>query len=135
MTERQIALVKKTWKIYREIDPVLIGDVFYSKLFSDAPGLRSMFTTERAVQSKKLVDMLSMIMGRLDKLEQITEDIEQLGLRHKGYGVKLSHYDLVGNALLWTLQQGLGREWTEEVAEAWKHCYETFSNVMKKAAS
>ena len=135
MTERQIALVKKTWKIYREIDPVLIGDVFYSKLFSDAPALRSMFTTERAVQSKKLVDMLSMIMGRLDKLEQIREDIKQLGLRHKSYGVKISHYDLVGNALLWTLQQGLGREWTEEVAEAWRLCYDTFSGVMKEGAS
>ena len=135
MTDRQIAIVKRTWKIFREIDPVLIGDVFYSKLFSDAPHVRSMFTTARSVQSRKLVDMLSLILGRLDKLEEVTEEIRQLAIRHKGYGVKLRHYDLVGDALIWTLKQGLGRDWNEEVEEAWRVCYKTFSDVMREAVA
>lgn len=135
MTERQIAIVKRTWKIFRVIDPVLIGDVFYSKLFNDAPHLRSMFTTARPVQSRKLVDMLSLILGRLDKLEELTEEIRQLAIRHKGYGVKLRHYDLVGDALIWTLKQGLGRDWNDEVEEAWRLCYKTFSGVMREAVS
>lgn len=135
MTERQIAIVKRTWKIFREIDPVLIGDVFYSKLFNDAPQVRSMFTTARPVQSRKLVDMLSLILGRLDKLEELTEEIRQLAIRHKGYGVKLRHYDLVGDALIWTLKQGLGRDWNDEVEEAWRLCYKTFSGVMREAVS
>jgi hypothetical protein len=40
MTEEQVALVKRTWRIFRDIDPVLVGDVFYSKLFVEHPSLK-----------------------------------------------------------------------------------------------
>ena len=43
MTREQILLVKKTWNIFREIDPILVGDVFYSKLFFDMPYLEKLF--------------------------------------------------------------------------------------------
>jgi hemoglobin-like flavoprotein len=134
MTEKQIALVKSSWKLYRSIDPVIVGDVFYSKLFADTPYLKSMFNIPKDEQSKKLVDMLSLVVGRLDRLDELTEDIRQLALRHKGYGVKISHYDQVGVALLWTLKQGLGNDWNEEVGEAWRLCYQKLSGAMKEAA-
>jgi hemoglobin-like flavoprotein len=134
MTDEQIALVKKTWKIFREIDPVLIGDVFYSKLFIEMPQVKHLFKTSREVQSKKLIDMLSMIVGRLDRLEELTSDIKQLAIRHVGYGVKLSHYRVVGVSLLWTLQQGLGADWNQEVQAAWEACYRLLSDTMIRAA-
>jgi len=134
MTEEQIALVKKTWKIFREIDPVLIGDVFYSKLFIEMPQVKHLFKTSREIQSKKLIDMLSMIVGRLDRLEEVTTDIKQLAIRHVNYGVKVSHYRAVGVSLLWTLQQGLGADWNEEVQAAWEACYRLLSDTMIKAA-
>ena len=134
MTEEQIALVKKTWKIFREIDPVLVGDVFYSKLFIEMPQVKHLFKTSRDIQSKKLIDMLSTIVGRLDRLEEVTADIKQLAIRHVGYGVKVSHYRAVGVSLLWTLQQGLGADWNEDVQAAWEACYRLLSNTMIKAA-
>jgi nitric oxide dioxygenase len=134
MTERQIILVKKSWKLYRAIDPVIVGDVFYSKLFNDTPYLRSMFRISKEEQSQKLMDMLTQIVGRLDRLDELTEEICQLAIRHKGYGVKPAHYDQVGTALLWTLQQGLGTDWNEELGGAWNRCYHLLSDAMKKAA-
>ncbi len=134
MTEEQIALVKKTWKIFRDIDPALIGDVFYSKLFIEVPQVKHLFKTSRDIQSKKLVEMLSMIVGRLDRLDELTEDIKQLALRHVNYGVKVSHYRAVGAALLWTLQQGLGADWDKEVEAAWEACYRILSDTMINAA-
>lgn len=134
MTEEQVALVKRTWKIFRDIDPVLVGDVFYSKLFVEYPSLKHFFKTSREIQSAKLVDMLSMIVGRLDRLDELTEDIKQLALRHVGYGVRASHYKSVGIALLWTLQQGLGVDWNDEVQAAWEACYKILSDTMINAA-
>jgi hemoglobin-like flavoprotein len=134
MTKEQILLVKKTWSIFREIDPVLVGDVFYSKLFFDMPYLESLFHTSKEEQSKKLVEMLSVIVGRLENLEELTEEIKQLAIRHVQYGVKEHHYKAVGTALLWTLQQGLGRDWNEEVKEAWSTCFQTLSTTMINAS-
>lgn len=134
MDAEQIALVKKTWKIFRDIDPVLIGDVFYSKLFIHAPSLRHLFKTPRHEQSKKLIEMLSIIVGRLERLDELTEEIRQLALRHVHYGARAADYKAVGDALIWTLQQGLGADWTIEVQTAWLNCYKILSETMINAA-
>jgi len=130
MTEEQIDLVKKTWKIFRDINPVLVGDVFYSRLFIEVPQVKQMFRISKEEQSMKFIDMINIIIGRLDRLDELTRDIEQLAIRHAGYGVKPSHFKPVGEALLWTLQQGLGKDWTEEIKEAWQTCYKMLSQTM-----
>jgi hemoglobin-like flavoprotein len=134
MTEDEIILVQRTWKIFRCIEPRLVGDVFYSKLFMMQSDLRKMFPATMEHQYKKLTDMISTIVARLDKPDEIAEDIAALGRRHAGYGVKPQHYKLVGKALLWTLQQGLGNDWTKEVEAAWIKCYAFLSNTMVTAA-
>jgi hemoglobin-like flavoprotein len=50
--------------------------------------------------------------------------------RHEDYGVKPEHYNLVGNALLYTLQKGLGKQWTDEKKSAWINCYSILSGTM-----
>ena len=61
--------------------------------------------------------------------------VETLGRRHRGYGVTAQHYESVGAALLWTLEQGLGKAWTPEAAEAWTQLYGLLSAVMRRAAN
>ena len=134
MTEKQILLVKKSWSFFREIDPVLIGDVFYSKLFLNNPQLKNLFHSSREDQARKLIDMLSVIVGRLDNLEELNDEIRKLAERHVHYGVKESHYNAVSVALLWTLQQGLGRDWNKEIKEAWVVCFDELSAVMISAS-
>ena len=41
-----------------------------------------------------------------------------LGKRHVPYGVLPAHYDVVGQALLATLEGGLGAEWNDQVRRA-----------------
>ena len=135
MTEEQVRLVKRTWKMVRDIDPAIVGDLFYSKLFSDKPALRSMFPRHMNLQYHKLMDMLSTIIVRLDKLEELTNDIAEMARRHVGYGVRPAHYKIVGGALLWTLEHGLGNDWTPDVKEAWIKCYTTLSETMIKAST
>lgn len=133
MTDAEIRLVKQSWRTLRAIDPVIVGDLFYSKLFMTNPSLRNMFPKKMEDQYNKLMDMLSVIIARLDRMDELNEDIAAMARRHVHYGVRPAHYKLVGNALLWTLRQGLGQDWTPEVEQAWTKCYSNLADSMMRA--
>ena len=135
MTKEEIILIKRTWKLFREINPVVVGDTFYSKLFLDNPSVRKMFPKEMNQQYQKLIDMLSTIVGRLDNLEELSSDIAAMAQRHVAYGVKPAQYQKVGEALLWTLEQGLGKDFTPEVKLAWTKCYTSLADAMINATA
>lgn len=118
MTIIEIREVKRTWKLLRNINPSIVADAFYSKLFLEHPRLRSMFPKDMDEQYDKLITMLSKIVARLDNLENIQQEVVDMGERHKSYGVVPKHYDMVGEALLWTLEKGLGDDWNDEAAKA-----------------
>ena len=133
LTPGQIQLVKQTWIIFRSMDPAMVGDVFYSKLFVENPSLRRMFPKQMDDQYRKLINMLSIIVARLDHLDELTADIGAMAQRHIEYGVKPEHYRLVGSALLWTLEHGLGKDWNDDVKEAWGICYNLLADTMINA--
>jgi len=135
MTDAQIRLVKSSWKVLRQIDPLLIGDVFYSKLFVAYPKLESLFTSSRESQSAKLIDTLSMLVSGLDDTPALEEELSQLAIRHIRYGVKHVDYDAVGEALLWTIRQALGSDWNEEMGLAWTACYNMIAATMIAATA
>jgi hemoglobin-like flavoprotein len=57
-----------------------------------------------------------------------------VGQRHQVYGVRDSDYPSAGAALLWTLEQAFGSEWTPELRAAWTEAFLLFSWVMRRAA-
>ena len=134
MTDQEISIIKNSWNHILKADPHLIGHVFYTRLFLQMPSLRAMFKDDMKEQYQKLIDMLHLIVSRLDKIEEMNEEITQLAIRHVEYGVKPSHYKVVGDALLWTLAKGLGDNWTEEMVTAWTKCYNYLSDTMIAAA-
>ena len=135
LSHGQVQLIKSTWVIFRNIDPATVGDVFYGKLFLENPSIRRMFPKHMDEQYKKLMDMLSVIVGRLDNPDDLMDDIAAMARRHVHYGVKPEHYLPVGKALLWTLQQGLGKDWNEAAREAWTKWYTIISDTMIASAS
>ncbi len=119
--------------MFHNISPAVVADVFYSKLFFDHPELRRMFPVQMDEQYKKLIDMLSSMVARLDNMEGLLTEINELAKRHEGYGVLPKQYNMVGVALLWTLEKGLGKDWDEETAAAWLACYTTIAEQMIRA--
>jgi len=133
ITLEQKKLVQKTWE---KVIPIAdtAAELFYRRLFEIDPELKPLFkSTDMKEQSKKLIQMLAMAVKGLDNLDQLIPAVENLGRRHVGYGVKDSHYDTVGDALLWTLEKGLGEDFTPEVLDAWAQTYIVLSSVMKSA--
>lgn len=134
MTKENFELVKRSWATISKIDFEIVGGTFYIRLFEIAPALRPMFkTTTMAEQSVKLGCMLSYVIAKFESMDELLDEIKALALRHTRYGVKEDHYKAVGEALLWTLEQGLGEYWNEELDIAWKDFYDTLSAEMISA--
>ena len=108
--------------------------MFYGKLFELNPEYRALFKGDMKSQGKMLMSMLNTAVVSLDKLDTIVPAVQSLGERHVGYGVVEADYAVVGEALLWTLEQGLGDAYTPAVQEAWTITYTTLSSVMIDAS-
>ena len=134
-TDRQRALVRESWAAVAPIAPTAAA-LFYARLFELDPTLRRMFGhADMAEQGKKLMQTLAVAVASLDRLDALVPAVEALGRRHVGYGVRDAHYATVGEALLWTLGQGLGAAFTDETRDAWAATYATLAGVMQRAAS
>ncbi len=133
MLPEQISLVKSSWQQVLPIKDTA-AHLFYTRLFELDPALRDMFSGDMAEQGRKLMTMINTTVNNLDQLGPILGTVEDLGRRHAGYGVKDRDYDSVGEALIWTLGQGLGEHFTPPVKLAWANAYTTLSTAMKQAA-
>ena len=132
VTPQQIELVQSR---FRKVVPIAgtAADLFYDRLFEIASTVRPMLPEDLAEQKKKLIGMRAAAVNNLDKLDTIVPAVQDLGRRHKGYGVIDDHYTPVGAALLWTLEQGLGADFAPDVKSAWTEAYTALAGVMKAA--
>ena len=133
MTKQQVALVQQTFMKVLPISDLAAG-LFYKKLFEMDPSVRPMFKGDMNEQGRKLMLMIGMAVTGLSTPNEIMGLVADLGRRHGEYGVVDTHYDTVRSALLWTLKQGLGPEFTPEVETAWAEAYDFLAKVMKDAA-
>ena len=129
MTPDQVKLVQQSFsKVAPISDQAAV--IFYDRLFEVAPAVKAMFPADMTEQRRKLMSMLAAVVSGLSNLESILPAASALATRHVSYGAKAEHYPVVGGALLWTLEKGLGADWTPAVAEAWTAAYTTLSGYM-----
>ena len=129
MTPDQANLVQQS---FAKVAPISgqAAVLFYDRLFEVAPQVKAMFPADMTEQRKKLMGTLAIVVNGLTNLEAILPAASSLAKRHVSYGAKPEHYPVVGGALLWTLEKGLGDARTPEVAAAWTAAYGTLSGYM-----
>lgn len=134
MTPEQVCMVQDSFK---KVVPIAdtAADLFYDRLFTIAPDVKPLFPSDLREQKKKLITMLATAVNNLHQVETILPAVQTLGKRHVAYGVTAQHYEPVGAALLWTLEQGLGPDFTPPVKAAWTQAYTTLAGAMKAAAA
>lgn len=112
------------------------GRLFYDRLFAIAPDLRPLFKMDIDEQARKLMDTLAVAVSALRDLPALTKALQDLGHRHRTYGVGPHHYAKVGEALLWTLEKGLGSAFDAPTRAAWTELYGVIAVTMEpKVAS
>ena len=133
MNAAQQELVRTTFASL-VVMPEVAGALFYERLFATNPRFRLLFKSDMRVQGVKLMAMLAMIVYNLPQPGEVAPAIQQLAVRHIDYGVNLTDYDALREALLWTLEQALGEDLTPAAREAWLVCYDELAAEMKAAA-
>lgn len=141
LTDHQKDLVVSSWRLVVPIAETA-ADLFYKRLFELKPEYRGYFSPDLEKQKRKLVSMLAFIVKSLDwKASEWRDDVSveddlflvvlALGRRHgELYQIPDSSYPVVGEALIWTLDYGLGDAFTEEVKGAWLEVYTQLARMM-----
>jgi hemoglobin-like flavoprotein len=133
MNPAQIQLVQDSFAKVAPIAPVA-ADLFYARLFEIDPSLKSLFKGDLKRQGAMLMSMIATAVRSLSNPEGLIPVLRGLGQRHAAYGVTDAHYATVATALIWTLEQGLGADFTPAVREAWVAAYELMADTMMQAA-
>lgn len=133
MEARQITLVQESFEKVRPIAPAA-ADLFYGRLFELDPNLKPLFRGDMKEQGRMLMSVIATAVRSLSSPAPLVPILKDMGKRHVAYGVRDEHYATVGSALLWTLEQGLGRDFTPELREAWTATYALLSGVMQAGA-
>jgi hemoglobin-like flavoprotein len=135
MSPEDKQILKRTWAMVAPISDAAAG-LFYDRLFTLDPTLKPLFAkAAMKEQRRKLMQAIAAVINGVDHLDALVPTLEALGRNHRGYGVTDRHYETVGAALLWTLQQGLKEAWTPAAQSAWTAAYTTVATVMRRAAA
>jgi hemoglobin-like flavoprotein len=129
MTPAQVELIQGS---FAKVAPISeqAAALFYGRLFEIAPETRPLFRGDMDEQGRKLMATLAVVVDGLSNLDALLPAASALAKRHVAYGVTPDHYAPVGEALIWTLERGLGAGWTQELAAAWAAAYATLSQFM-----
>ena len=129
MTPEQIKAIQES---FAKVAPISeqAAELFYGRLFEIAPAVKPLFRGDMKEQGRKLMTTLAVVVNGLTSLDSILLAASALAKKHVGYGVKAGDYAPVGAALLWTLEKGLGKDWTPELAAAWSGAYALLSDFM-----
>lgn len=114
------------------------GDVaayFYADLFERDPSLRTLFPAAMAKQEEMLLSALAHIVSLVDNTPELVPFLQDLGRKHRGYGVADANYPQVGASLLATLEYFSGPAWNQDLARDWAAAYGLVAQVMTEAAA
>ena len=105
--------------------------LFYNRLFEVAPDVKTLFKGDMAEQGRKLFQVIAFAVNSLDNPGVLLPVVRNLGNKHRTYGLQLTHYEAVGETLLWTLNKGLGEAFTPEVKTAWTTVHGLLASTMR----
>lgn len=129
MTTQQIDLVKDSWPLvllYRKE----AGKLLYNELFTLAPETRKLFHGDIEKQEQKMLSTITLMVAKLKKLEDLTNEVHYLAKRHVEYEAKPEHFKILEKALMHMLAEVLKTKWDLETQKAWKAAYDVIANAM-----
>ena len=112
--------VQKTWRLV-EANLEEHGVTLFRNIFRLAPDVLQIFSfrdrpnlyesPELKSHAVRVMSTVGVAVAGLGDIAKLVPVLRMLGKKHLAYGVKKEYYPVVGQALLMTLEQGLGELW------------------------
>ena len=127
-----VQLLRQSFDLVVERQPDLTKR-FYEVLFERYPQTRAMFGRHNAPakQEKMLQEALVAVLDHLEDAAWLQQTLGGLGAKHETYGVTREMYSWVGDALLLTLAEVGGDNWSPALDAAWAEAYGAISSMMQ----
>jgi hemoglobin-like flavoprotein len=104
---------------------------FYEILFARRPDLEALFVSNsRTAQVRNFGKKLVAIVDHLDDPEFTERELASLAKSHVGYGVTAEMFVPVGDALIDTLREACGEDFTTDAERAWRNAYASIAAAM-----
>ncbi|MDX2139262.1 MAG: globin family protein [Chloroflexota bacterium] len=132
LSNEQKTIVQATFAQVADAD--LLAARFYERLFEIDPATKALFKGDMSAQRMKLMQTIAVVVNALNDLDSIVPAIQSLGARHATYGVTPAHWDSVGSALLWALEDAFGTAFTSDVRDAWASAYGLIAQTAQATA-
>jgi hemoglobin-like flavoprotein len=125
-----VTLLRSSFALVLERNPTLTAR-FYEVLFARYPQVKPLFgRNARAKQEEMLAKALVAVMDHLEDAPWLKEQLGALGKKHTEYGVTTEMYGWVGDALLTTLAEAAGKDWTPAMLANWTEAYGAITSMM-----
>lgn len=134
LTEHEKEILRESLRRFQQRNDAM-AEHFYSNLFRIAPETRPLFGSDIIGQTQKTMLSLSAIISLMDDGPACQSMIEDLAIRHIGYGVVPEYYEKVGQALIATIRNVFGEDFPPDFYEAWKVAFARMSAIMIEAAA
>jgi len=146
--------VERSWEQVQAIGSSTVGELLYRHTFVLDPQIMDLFpiqvrykyrdwTSDESVDESnvyespalrklfsKFVNAIGCTVAGLHDFGRLVPMLTQLGGRHAGYGLNENYWPTMGKALIFTLRDCLGDDFTSEVEAAWSMVYGFMSNIM-----
>jgi hemoglobin-like flavoprotein len=133
MNSDQVILIRESWSSVAANADAL-STRFYTHLFEIDDGAARLFAgADMKAQRTKLVHALTLVVASVDDPDRLLPALAALGKRHAGYGIEERHFDSVGDAFLWALNDVMGDAFTPELRDVWARAYALIASIMRRA--
>ncbi len=129
LTDHQKDLIIESFGL---LEPVMqhSSSVFFDRLAEVEPALGARFSGDTNLHSDKLATVIQIAVISVKNLDSLVPMLKLLGSEYRSLGAQPEYYEIFGDVLLWTLEQGLGNAYTDDVNEAWATLYGIISEMM-----
>jgi len=129
VTEEKITEIQASWGIAKAFGIDAVGKLLMRNIFKIEPTALQLYSFKNVAdlyESKelkshytKLIGSLNSVIESLSDPKDIGKTMKELGRRHVDYGVKVEHYNVIGKAILKTLEALLAEGYSSSIKHAW----------------
>jgi hemoglobin-like flavoprotein len=130
LTKEEILLIQNSYyKINKNSDE--LGNYFYDKFFKENPDVVLLFKGNMQEQARTLMKMIKTVIEGLNNPEIIIPAVQELGKRHKEYGVSFEQYKSFGDCLIRCIEENFPGEIDSNTKIAWEKLYNMLAEIMQ----
>ncbi|MBO1221894.1 globin domain-containing protein [Staphylococcus nepalensis] len=141
LTQEEVQIIRETVPLLKDKGQT-ITSTFYKRLFEQHPELKNVFNQtnqKRGLQSSALAMAVLAAAENIEDLSPIVPAIMPVVYKHCALQVKAEHYPIVGENLIWAIQQETGLNEDDPIIQTWIKAYgaiaDAFINLEKDVYS